>query len=132
VQAGVEECDLFVTTTCSALGFGPGTLACASDCRFDTSGCSGTRRSDAGRDRDARRRHADGERPDAHRRRPDRDARRRVRDAHAASDARRVALQRQRDDPVVIALDGDVTSARDRPRPIRRRRISPAPAPTRR
>jgi cysteine-rich repeat protein len=41
LEAGVEECDIAVLTTCAALGFRGGTLSCGSDCRYDTSGCAG-------------------------------------------------------------------------------------------
>jgi len=44
VNPGVESCDLLPTSsvTCATLGFADGTVQCASDCTFDTSGCTGT------------------------------------------------------------------------------------------
>ncbi len=55
LNVGVEECDLlatnsechdargeFIACTCITEGFGGGTLECTDDCRFDTSGCTGT------------------------------------------------------------------------------------------
>ncbi|MEZ4460122.1 MAG: CAP domain-containing protein [bacterium] len=37
---GQEDCENTVDTTCEALGFDGGTLACGSTCRFDTTGCT--------------------------------------------------------------------------------------------
>ena len=39
----VEDCEFVPPpgTSCRTLGFAEGTLACAADCKFDTSGCSG-------------------------------------------------------------------------------------------
>jgi hypothetical protein len=43
VREGNEQCDgSDVPRTCQDLGFGPGTVSCTQDCRFDTTGCSST------------------------------------------------------------------------------------------
>jgi cysteine-rich repeat protein len=41
VNVGVEECDLVARGNCTQFGFAEGTLACATDCTIDTSGCAG-------------------------------------------------------------------------------------------